>query len=640
MALTGSSHPLPSTPAFSTAYSARYHPPFRLLVVGLLWIMAAAGSSWFYYWITTTDVSDSKSRGNQFFLILCAPLAVLWILHAFGTGLRSLWNGLKQYKLSPQGVSVRTPLGRRRTLNWTDIRDFALPPGPFPRPPEKLLLIPREGSALSLPLSLIPKDDLHARLPEWFTPLAEHPLDQVYSSAASPVPSLPHTRWRYCRYDFPALYGGILFTLLGVLGGLACGYDYINYLRLRDNHFTAQARIVKIEQGDRSVHLRLEYTSAAGREYRLRSEVPTRFSQTHHVGDRVTVEYLPHRPGIGRVKGWDLDGRSWLMMFFCLPFAWIGFSLLGRFANGWMRPLRRRFGWKVISGEQFALFQLAGAGLEALYAMFPEQHQGAMAIWRLSAAKPGQTFSLEAPRLARWLRRSGIDGTLHEKKFVCLNRDEAAKLLRRFGQEQTMRGTYMVCDDPGPEQTITENAVLFDQLRLLLPIAGDREAAQNSLPTLSEHYRFFYIHSVARIQGLSGPAKKEDLPSIFEKWIGYQLRFLYEFSPPSNLLNTNFSRLFQVRPGDEAFALMAERRRSALRLWLWDQSSPAASCAQYTGQGWSVRHALPIPRAMRPKRGRWMRLVAGPLILIPLAITLLVGLAFQIKRRWKRRASS
>src|SRR5205814_277363 len=148
---------------------------------------------------------------------------------------------------------------------------------------------------------------------------------------------------------------------------------------------TAEAEVVELRMGNKTAHAVVRFTPRNGREVRLRRDVPLTFEKECPVGSRVTVEYLPRNPQVGRIRDFDLDGRNWLVLLFVPAMAWISYEMAADGLAHWLRPLRAPLRWKAekleVDPDRPRTFRADSAGIETLAATLPERHRGGAIVF-------------------------------------------------------------------------------------------------------------------------------------------------------------------------------------------------------------------------------------------------------------------
>src|SRR5688572_15743915 len=257
-----------------------------------------------YYLLVRYGVSQGD--GTRWLLVAFAPMAVLFLMMSCWWGGGRMWEAGQRFAISAGGVARKDLIGGA-AMRWSDVKDWALLPGSFPSPPHTLMLVSTDGQRLTIALNLRPTAQLRSVLESSFSAIAAHGgLDRV-RYLNEPTPSVWQVCWRRHAGDLVSGYCALVLTLLLAAGAFVMAVDTVNYIRIRKSRATAEAEIIGLKDGDKQDRVRVRYRTPDGAEARLRRPVPDRFSDSHKVGDRVVVEYLPHEPTVGRIRDWDLD---------------------------------------------------------------------------------------------------------------------------------------------------------------------------------------------------------------------------------------------------------------------------------------------------------------------------------------------
>jgi uncharacterized protein DUF3592 len=420
---------------------------YRSVIAGIGWILCRSAVLLGYAFLVARPLEPSGYSGSQILLMFFSPVVLGgWVYFAV-RGMMHIWSGLTRYTLDDLELIARTPLWSR-VVRWSSVASFVLPPATFPRAPEKLVLLAGDGRRLKLPLPRIRSAGAEPLLLSSVPGLSAHSLDSV----RDPEPrtnSILRTRWRLYGAELPALYGILILFLLFTLGGLAFSWDFVNYLRISRRHFTATGLITEITKEDSGkderVWTRVQYVASNGQTVRLHRKVLVSFADKFKKGDEVQVDYLPGNPRVGRIPGWDMDGRMWVYLLLTAPLVFVMYRATRVSLAKWLRPLRDRLAW--VAKGQTGRFGFSGANLAELYVILPDRHRGTFILKPPSASqkKPGLWA------WSRWFRRAGIEGRAAEGKFLILNPDQSRRMLSRVGGGNPFPGDYMVLDTAGAE---------------------------------------------------------------------------------------------------------------------------------------------------------------------------------------------
>jgi hypothetical protein len=549
----------------------------KTVVRGLGIISGALAASAIYAWLVWVPLRPSGRTGQQIFLLILSPIVVGWCLYCIYRGLNRIWTGLTRFDLAPGKLVIRSPL-RTRILPWGSVQDFFLPPARFPKPPQELLLLLRNGQSVRLPLSTFRAAGVQEMLKANLPGLAEWGLERVRTCEPTTLSPL-RVRWNLHRQNLIPLFITSILLLMTVLAVLMESWDLFNYVRIRRSHESAPAEIVEIEkrgsEKDETAWARVRYTVPDGRVFRLHRKVAFDFLTRFKVGERVTVEYLPAHPGIARIKDWDLDGRQWIMLILFVPLAWFLYRVFKRMLAQWFRPLRAQIGWAADPSLPHITF--APAHLQTLAALLPERHAGSFFLKPppASSRKPGIIA------WARTLRKAGLDSQKVLDRWLVLSADQAARMLARLGGSNSYDQGYAVADCPNPDEIEKVFLGWADKSRIWVD------------PAVPEPVRFYFLNKMI------GPLDANERHALFEAWINWNLRRLYGGKLPDDIPATDFAHLLRIDPASGIFELLIERRSFGPRIWLRDHEQLYAQMAECTRGRWLLADPLPIPRILK-----------------------------------------
>lgn len=562
---------------------------FKAIILGWIAVLATAGVFAGYAWLEHAPDGPSGWSGSQLFLLLFAP--VVAAVGGFGVvrGFIGVSRGATRYVLSDRELVVRYPLWTRRH-SWTSVRDFLLPPANFPRAPRFLVLLFADNRPVPLPLRRIRAAGAAELLIASVPGLADWGVERVRTAKPTTLSPL-RTRWRLYKADIFALYAAPIVLLLMVAGGILVGRNFIDYLRIDFSHDTARARIINITRDsgirEESVWTRVQFTAWSGQTIRLHRKVIVRFADRFHVGDSVTVEYLHDHPGIGRIAGWDLDSRQWILLLLLLPMIWFLYRGTRRIMAEWVGPLREHAIWGAKSGSLHLAF--SSASLDTLYPLLPQEHVGTLVL------KPPMASS-KKPGLGpwfRWITRAGLLARKALGTFIILEPDQARRALDRLGGDNPFVGDYLVLNSATADDA---ERFLTEELPHLTPDSTGSEAAR--------------VRVYLQNKGV-GPLDDPRKLALFQNWITQRLARLYGGALPPHLPETDFARLFGIDPLAGLHEMLFERRRQTPRIWLGTQAQPPlAQLAQCQHGRWTVVGKLPPPAPLRRPRSQAKRTIA------------------------------
>src|SRR5581483_3715783 len=175
------------------------------VATGLLQMLAAVVGAGIYFLIVKIPMeSDGSRSGEQVLLIGLAPVAAGALILLLARGAKRAWQGLTRYTLTPAGLQIRPPVGGR-SVAWSQVNDFVLPPAPFPRPPQKLILKLSNAKQEELPLKRFCEAGAASELMAHVPGLAGNGLERVRQEAPKAL-SILGTRWKRYRSDLPFIF--------------------------------------------------------------------------------------------------------------------------------------------------------------------------------------------------------------------------------------------------------------------------------------------------------------------------------------------------------------------------------------------------------------------------------------------------
>jgi hypothetical protein len=551
----------------------------KSIIQGLLLIACAVGSAALYIWVELARMSTSGRSGEQIFLLLVAPAAAGYLLYLLGRGIWRVGLGLTRYIVTPSDLTIRSPL-RSRVIQWKSVWDFRLPPADFPKAPDTLELILAPNGSVKLPLARFRQAGLDATLTAAVPGLAEWGLEHVRSEPR--VLSLLRVRWQLHKSTLFSMAAAPLLCIVMLFGSLALCWDFVNYLRIRHAHDSAQAQITSIikEEGkNETVRTHVRYSAWNGQTEELRRPVVVSFADRFKVGDSIQVDYLHRHPSIGRIPGWDLDSSQWLLSIITLPVVWVTYRVSKVSLGNWFRPLRDRLFWG--SAPTAPHLFMSGATLDGLYTMLPERHIGAIILKPppKNSKKPGLKF------WAAWFKKAGIETQSGLGKFLILAPYQAQKMLQRLGGDNAFAGGYMVIDCQSADE-----AERIVQAQLATAQAGNQ--------TSTEHVRFYDLN------GAVGPLNERERIDLFHNWLNQRLRRLYGGVTGNDIPDADFAGLFRINPAEGAFDFLIECRKNGPRVWLSSEKGSGPQLAECMRGRWAVVTQVTVPRILRTSMGK------------------------------------
>lgn len=389
------------------------------------------------------------------------------------------------------------------------------------------------------------------------------------------------------------------------------GWDHVNYWRIRAGHETAIGKIVKMQWDGDTASAIVRYTPRSSGEIQLHRSVLANFRNAKGIGDSVTVEYLPEHPEVGRIQGWDMDGRNWIFALLAAFFACIGVVALKRFTVAWVMPLRMTSSWKATPDGKRCRVEVSPNRLAWEREAFAEWHAGAVVFNRIVERRNGAT--IERNR-ANVMTKAGLSVRRLAGGSVAMGLEEAARLWERLGMAENISADYRVLR--------TGNVAEAERvgLRLAAGIGADQEP--EDICFTSRRGRLEPIES-----GLANNA--------FDRWVNVQVRELYEFVAPAGIRGAAFAQMLGVRAEDGEYRLFIERMKSGPRVWIRRGNEAKADRAEWRDGTWHVVTDLGIPSPLRHSKRlpKWLALFALPLVLV----VVLVILPFYPLLAWERR---
>ncbi len=548
------------------------------MVYGLLALLFSIAGASLFGWLVAIPHEPSGRTGDQILLLLFAPAFAGSFLYFASRGLRRIRDGLTRFDVTERDITVRETF-RTRVIRWSSVRGFLIPAARFPNRPQILVLLLDQNRRVTLPLERFRTAGADAILNNSILGLAEWGLEKVRLAEPTTLSPL-RVRWRLHKSSLLALYGMPIFLLLLTIGSVMYGWRFVNYLRIRQSHKSISAHIREItkESGrHETVWTRVGYTAFNGQSVRLHRQVMVTFADRFKAGDQVAVDYLPKHPDVGRIPGWDLDGRSWAMCILMLLTIWFTARAMPRSAANWLCPLRERIAWAAKSSFPVVAFSVAR--LESLYEILPDKHTGALVL------KPPPPNS-KKPGLwawARWLEKAGLKAHQSSGKFLILDSAQAKRLLDRMSGDNTFIGDYMILDSHDTEDA---ERIVSERFAKARPGEGD--------PSL-DRGRFCCVN------GVVGPLNDSEKRETFRKWFNFRLRRLYGGVLPPAIPDLDFARLFEMDPADGLFDLLIERRHIGPRIWFRIDQEKSAKFAECSRGRWIIVEVDGVPRYFKPQ---------------------------------------
>ncbi len=546
---------------------------------GCVTILVAAATASLYVWVETVHIQGSRFTGEQIFLLPFAPIAACGLLYFLARGLQLIWSGLTRYTVADYALIIHSPVGTRQ-VPWSTIDDFLLPPAKFPKAPEALVLLLAQNRRMVVSIARFREAGAEPLLLAFVPGLAEWGLERV----KTPLPtacSVMAVRWRLYKASMLSLYGMLVLFLFTTVGCLTIAWNSFNYLRIRQSHVSAQAKITNIttEPGRHgTVWATIRYTALNGQIVRLRREVRPDFADRFRLGDRVTVDYLRSDPLIGRIPGWDLDGRQWILLVILLPFTWATYRVTRNCAANCLGPLRERLAWSSQGSAPYVTF--SGANLKTLFTLVPEKHIGIMMLKPSRSGSQGRGVR----EFIRAFEQAGIQASQAAFNLLALATDQARRMLNRMGGDQAgFPGDYMVLECP-----TTEAAE-----RLLQEQWANSQSEKDQLTP--PQIRLYCLKRFV------GPLDTSGKRELFQGWITQRLGRLYGGALPADVPEIEFADLLDMDPADGQFDLLIERRRGGPRLWLYCKKPGRAWRADCLDGHWSLLADVPVPRILKSR---------------------------------------
>jgi len=601
----------------SVAAKRVFRYPLTRRLLDLLAVAGTIAAMALVVWLVVTPVEDPESEGKQFLIIIASPWILGGLLFYLGKMVRDSARRWAGYEVAPGGLRVDLPL-KRQTIPWSDIDHFELLPATFPKAPSPLLLHLHSGKQIRIERCLSGFEEFFARLGAYKPHLADYRHDEIHVyGVASQRRRRRRERWARVR-DMLMLPLIALFLLPLMLMGYFYVRDYLGYRQLRTAGVAAEGTIVEIEELSQSTSVRIEFTTAAGEQVRIRRSVPKRFEEEHAEGDKIAIVYLPDDPETARIPEWDLDSRRVYLLIYVLPFGWMLFVAGDRMVRKLVSPAHAEVTLTLTRCEEDWHVEIAPHGLETLCRLMPERYSGRpMAFTRTipkSAKEPVLTSIL-----AKWLKDAGLRHEVIADECILLSSQSTGALLRRLGYEEsvTMDHVLVPTDDAGAKLWLLERMAKGE---LTAEAVGDA--------------------SLFCISGEVGPLSSDDIETVMHRSVVLMADRVYGQAVPAEAVKDEILQGFHARAREGIHVLSMRRRRRQTELWYWHQDNDFAERMCFRDGRWDRPEARDLPGFMKEGRIRdkLTLVVFAPLLLLSWVVTWIVSPIERWEKRRKLRA--
>lgn len=584
-------------------------------VGGLCLCAFGFGLAWLTWWLLTTK-PIGQWDGKLWLIALLSPVVVIMSVSCVLLGLGAVERSLRRYRIDAKGVRVHG-LWHHRFARWDEVADFTAPPGPFPRPPQHVVLYLRHGRPIEVPLTLRPKGVIAEALGRYVPVIAEHGLDRARQDDA---PLKRPASWHGERLmsGLVKLVGGFIFTLMCLAVGVMLSWEFINALRIAADPVEVPAEVMAIVKDDDRTRVTVKFTDEAGNDVTLKRSVLADFPKHHGVGQEVTVQHLAGSPQVARVHDWDTDRRQVFILLLVLPFAWISLGGVQSGLQELRRPSHFPFGWAVGVGDPFHVVLTTSDELEINLATWPDRHSGDRCVVLLSLRVTDEHSTFNFGGLAEQgeaMDKHGIETKLVDKRFLLLAPNAAKLMFDRLGREPKTRAEYFIAPSADPAETEAW------ALRILRSEHGDKTEEVEQLRDTPFFCR----------QHLVGPLNADELQPAFNRWMTQQVGRLYDFSVPRELKEADWFGLLAMKGGVDAANLLIEKRHGELRIHRHRMGEREARRATLAAGVWRTMDAVRLPAALRPRT--WRRRI-GQVAMAPVGLLITAALLTAMPLVW------